>query len=337
MIPARNEAETIAATLRGLAHQGPGLEVRIVDDESSDGTALRARETAAVLAESDAAGAFALAIDVVAGRALPPGWGGKLWALQQGLEQGCRAYTLLLDADIVLEPRVVPALLRRAEERRAALVSIMAKLRCESLWEKLLVPPFIFFFKLLYPFTLAADPRSRVAGAAGGCILVETAALVEIEAFASIRAELIDDCALARRVKRRGHGLWLGQSDSVRSLRRYERLGEFWEMVSRTAYTQLNYSVWLLLATSLLMAWLFVLPFVALAIGPAAVKIAAVLAWLAMAGVFWPTVRAYGLGPRWALSLPAAATLMLAMTWSSAIHYWGGTRARWKARSYDAS
>lgn len=326
----------IVETLHSLARQGPGLKVRVIDDESTDETAMRVGDAAAELAEARYPGGFPLQIELIPGQPLPEGWGGKLWALQQGLRAGCRDYTLLLDADIVLEPFVIPALLQTASQRRAALVSVMAKLRCESGWEKLLVPPFIFFFKLLYPFALTSDQRSRVAAAAGGCILVETSALEHVGGFESIRTELIDDCALAQRLKRQGHGLWIGLSDAVRSRRRYETLRDFWQMVSRTAFTQLKYSSALLAATTVLMVWLFIVPFAALAAGPQPARIAAGLAWVAMAGVFLPTVRYYRLTSAWALSLPAAAALLLAMTWSSAINYWRGMRAQWKARTYDA-
>jgi hopene-associated glycosyltransferase HpnB len=332
LIPARDEAALIPRTIAALRRQGRGLEVILVDDQSSDGTAMRAREAA------EGAGA-PFALRVVAGRPLPAGWAGKLWALEQGFALVERPFTLLIDADIELDAGLIAALRRRAEESQAALVSIMATLRCESFWERLLAPPFVFFFKLLYPFALANDPRRRTAAAAGGCMLVRTQALRALGGFAAIRASLIDDCALAAGVKRAGGVTWLGMSHSVRSLRAYD-LASFWSMVSRTAFTQLRYSVGWLIGTTLAMTAVLVAPPALLAgwlLGAVPAETAALgaLAWLALAAAYWPTVRFYGLNPAWALTLPVAGALFLAMTWASALRYWRGTRATWKNRSYE--
>jgi hopene-associated glycosyltransferase HpnB len=333
LIPARDESALIARTIHALRRQGARLEVVLVDDQSTDGTAARARAAAEVPREP-------LALRVVQGRSLPDGWAGKLWALEQGLELVERPYTLLIDADIELEAGVVAALRRLAVERDATLVSIMATLRCATFWELLLSPAFVFFFKLLYPFALANDPSRRTAAAAGGCVLVRTQALRALGGFAAIRGALIDDCTLAARVKSAGGTTWLGMSRSVRSLRQYE-LADFWNMVSRTAFTQLRYSLaWLLVATLAIGALLLAPPLLAAAgpLGsvPAPSAIVAALAWLALAAAYWPTVRFYGLPSAWALTLPAAAALFLAMTWSSAFRYWRGTRATWKNRRYES-
>jgi hopene-associated glycosyltransferase HpnB len=350
LIPARDEAAHIGATLTALARQGPNLRVVVIDDESKDGTALICEELRDLLrnrsggsgfsrdpATSDAA-TFALTIDVVRGRPLPEGWGGKLWALEQARERVATRFTLLLDADIELAPALVPALLRKARERDAALVSVMALLSTQGFWEKLLGPPFVFFFKLLYPFALANAPGTRNAAAAGGCLLVATGALAEIGGFAAIRAALIDDCALAARIKAEGHGLWLGLSHSVVSKRRYERLGEFWQMVSRTAFTQLKYSALLLLAVVAIMLTIFVGPIAApmLDASPAVLVVSA-LALAAMAAAYSPTVHFYDLPWAWALTLPLAGVLFLAMTVTSALNYWRGVRGRWKSRAYGVS
>jgi hopene-associated glycosyltransferase HpnB len=329
LIPARDEAALIAGTISALRRQGEGLEVVLVDDQSTDGTAACALESAGAQ----------LALRVVAGRALPAGWAGKLWALEQGLALVERPYTLLLDADIELDVGMVPALRRRAEESDAALVSIMATLRCTSFWERLLSPPFVFFFKLLYPFALANDARRRTAAAAGGCMLVRTQALRALGGFAAIRGALIDDCALAAAVKRAGGTTWLGMSHSVRSLRAYD-LASFWSMVSRTAFTQLRYSVGWLIAATIAIVVVLIAPPVLLAAwsvgtAPAATAAVAALAWLALGAAYLPTVRFYGLPAAWALTLPASAALFLAMTWASALRYWRGTRATWKNRSYE--
>jgi len=189
LIPARDEAETLPATLAALARQGRGLAVVVVDDESRDGTAEVGRR------------APVARVRVVQGRPPPSGWSGKVWAQHQGEPYLDRPLTLLLDADVALAPGMVAALKARLAQDGAALVSIMARLRAASGVEKLLVPPFIHFFKLLYPFALSNDPRSRVAAAAGGCVLLRTEALRAAGGFAAIHDAVIDDCALARRIK----------------------------------------------------------------------------------------------------------------------------------------
>jgi hopene-associated glycosyltransferase HpnB len=330
LIPARDEAETIGRVVRALARQGRDLEVVVVDDQSSDGTAEAAR----------AAAGEALTLRVLAGAPLPVGWAGKLWALEQGLGHVARPYVLLLDADIELAPRFVPKLLRTARERDATLVSIMAELHCATFWERLLAPAFVYFFKLLYPFAASNDPRGRTAAAAGGCMLVRTDVLRAVGGFAAIRGALIDDCTLAGVLKRARPPIWLGLSHSVRSLRVYADLGDFWRMVSRSAFTQLRYSVLLLLLATALMVATLLAPVVGVALaavmGDARLATIAAGAWLALAAAYAPVVRFYRLPLAWAATLPLAGTLFLAMTWSSALQYWRGTRASWKSRTYEA-
>lgn len=329
LIPARNEAPVIERTLTALARQGAGLAVVVVDDQSTDGTADAVRRFAA--AEP------ALTLRIVECAPLPPGWAGKLWALEQGRAYADRPYTLLLDADIELGERTLPALVDHARTRGLALASIMAALHCATFWERLLAPPFVFFFKLLYPFALVNDSQSHTAGAAGGCMLVRTSVLAELGGFAAIRGALIDDCALAAAIKARGLPLWLGLSRSVRSVRRYDGLGDFWRMVSRSAFTQLRYSAALLVLVTLVMVAMFVAPVAALASGATATITLGGLALLAMFAAYAPIVRFYRLPLAWTLTLPLAATLFLAMTWSSAASYWRGRRATWKNRVYEAT
>jgi hopene-associated glycosyltransferase HpnB len=333
LIPARDEAALIGGTIAALRSQGSGLQVIVVDDESTDGTADVAASAAV------ATGGHAIDLRLVAGAPLPQGWAGKLWALQQGFRAVDRAFVVLLDADIELAPGMLPTLRRAALERDLGLVSIMAKLRSSTLWERLLAPPFVLFFKLLYPFALANDPSRRTAAAAGGCMLIRTAALSAIGGFAAVRNALIDDCALAAALKRAGERTWLGLSDSVMSRRQYGTLAAFWRMVSRSAFTQLRYSVALLIGTTLAMAIVFAAPLVGLASllwEQFAVGAIGGLAVAAMAAAYVPIVRFYGLPAGWALTLPIAAVLFLAMTWSSAVNYWRGTRAAWKNRSYES-
>jgi len=333
LIPARDEAETLGAVVAAVAWQGRALEVLVIDDQSSDGTADVATRAAAETR---------LALRVLTGAPLPVGWAGKLWALDQGLAAVERPFVLLLDADIELAPGMLPALLRALRERQASLVSIMAELRCAGFWEKLLTPAFVFFFKLLYPFALANDATRATAAAAGGCILLRTKDLRAIGGFAAIRGALIDDCTLAARIKGNGGKIWLGMSHSVRSLRAYPRLDDFWQMVSRTAFTQLRYSLPLLLLATVLLALTLLLPLAASAAGalrlePSLGVALAALAWLAASAAYWPTVGFYRLRPVWALTLPLAAALFLAMTWGSAFGYWRGTRAAWKNRTYGST
>lgn len=330
LIPARNEAASIASTLTALARQGRHLAVVLVDDQSEDATAATARAANAALADP-------LTLEIVDGRPLPAGWGGKLWALEQGLERVERKYCLLLDAEIVLEPGLIAVLLDKARGDARALVSVMAKLRCVSFWEKLLVPPFIFFFKLIYPFARVNSRHHRTAAAAGGCLLIESRVLREIGGFAAIHDALIDDCTLAARVKGAGHAIWLGLSEAVTSTRAYPELASFRRMVTRTAFTQLHYSAALLVLVACLMLLVFLVPWLAIAAGPGIwVRGGGVGAVLLMAAAYWPIIRFYRLAFVWTLTLPLAALLFLVMTVESAASYWRGIKARWKGRIYAA-
>jgi len=323
LVPARNEAEVIARTLRGIRAQGTGLAVIVIDDQSTDCTAELARD-----AFPDDG------LEIVCGEPLPEGWSGKLWALEQGFRRVNTDYVLLLDADIELLPGILSALREKLETRPLDLVSVMAELRMVSFWEKVLVPAFVYFFKLLYPFRLANDPRSRVAAAAGGCILLRTKKLREIGGFASICGALIDDCTLARRIKEHGGLTWLGLSHSVRSHREYPNLASLWKMVARNAFTQLRYSVALLGVTTALLVLLFWIPLVGLTVPLFPVKAVSVAALAAMGTAYVPTLRYYGRSSAWALALPVIGTLYLMMTWSSALRYWRGRRSEWKGRIY---
>lgn len=322
LIPARNEAETIATVLRALNGQGRGLKTVLVDDQSTDATVATARA------------ATTHDLLVIAGQALPGGWTGKLWALQQGRAYLERPLTLLLDGDIELAPGMIATLRQKLQQDRLRLVSLMAALRMQSYWEKLLLPAFVFFFRLLYPFRLANDPRHRIAAAAGGCVLLETNLIDEIGGFAALRGALIDDCALARRVKSAGARTWIGLTHSVRSVRRYDTLEAIWNMVARSAFTQLHYSTAALLGCTAIFVAAFWMPVTGLVFGAVPAQALAVVALLAMVTSYVPTLRFYRLGSVWALALPFIGTLYLAMTWSSALRYWRGQRSRWKDRVY---
>lgn len=317
LIPARNEAALVARCVAGVRAQG--VSAVVVDDQSDDDTAAIAR----------AAGAT-----VVRGEGVPAGWSGKVWALEQGRAQVTSEYVLLVDADIELSPGIAPALLARMQREGIAFASLVPQPRFESFWEKLLMPAFVYFFALLYPFHLSNSPRSRVAAASGGCVIVERRALEAIGGFAALKGALIDDCTLARCVKRAGFTTWIGLTHSARSLRPYAALSDVWSMVERSAYTQLRYSVGWLCACTVLMLLAFWAPVVALFDASIAVQALGLAAIAAMIASFLPTLRFYRLSPAWALALLVIATLFLAMTWTSALRYYRRERARWKGRVY---
>lgn len=322
LIPARNESSYIGRTLRAVNLQGRGLRVIVIDDQSVDDTALQAKTGGA---------------EVLSGTTPPPGWSGKLWALEQGLRKVETPYTLLLDADIELSPGILHTLLHKMQVEKIALVSLMAAPPLINFIERLLMPAFIFFFKLLYPFGLSNKPASRIAAAAGGCILVQTETLRAIGAFANLHNALIDDCTLAGHIKRTGLRTWIGLSHAAQSHRGYESLTPIWEMVARTAYTQLRYSVILLILCTIIMGAMFwAAPFIFLWMPIEEMVIVSLLAWSGMLLSYLPTLIYYQRSPLWAVALPIIGTLYLAMTWTSAIRYWRGERASWKDRRYES-
>jgi hopene-associated glycosyltransferase HpnB len=346
VIPARNEAEVLPRALSSLLGQryGGALRVLLIDDQSHDGTASVARRTAATLACDDL-------LEVLPGTPLPPGWSGKLWALEQGVRQAEAmrpppAYLLFSDADIAHDPANLARLVARAEAGRLSLVSLMVRLRCESFWERWLIPAFVFFFCKLYPFRWVNAPGRATAAAAGGCILIRTEALRRSGGLAAIRQTLIDDCSLARLVKDNdressGEGrLWLGLSDTTVSLRAYPDLASIWSMVSRTAFSQLDHSPWWLLATVLSMGLIYLMPPLGLAGGvllanPPLIGLG-LAGWLLMAVAYMPMLRFYRLS-RWrAFALPAIALLYTLMTIDSARRHWRGQGGAWKGRTYPA-
>jgi hopene-associated glycosyltransferase HpnB len=324
LVPARNEAAVIGETLAGLAAQGGGLAVLVIDDESSDGTANVV----------DAGGLPG--VGVIAGQPLAPGWSGKLWALEQGRRQVRTPLTLLLDADIVLKPGTLSVLRRKLQEDQLDMVSLMAHLGMQSLHERLLLPAFVYFFKLIYPFALANDPRTRTAAAAGGCILFRTEALGRIGGFNAVRDALIDDCSLAAAIKAAGGRIWIGLTHSAVSRRRYAA-ADIWNMVARTAYTQLRYSPALLAACTLLMTVYYLVPPAAMLGLLPGMNALATGTYLLAVLPYVATLRYYRLSPLWALLLPVIAAWYLAMTWSSALRYYRGERSRWKGRTYQRS
>ncbi len=334
IIPARNEAKVIGKSVASLLGQScvDSLRIFVVDDNSTDGTAEAVRQAAAPSPQRER-------VSVINGRALPAGWSGKLWAVQQGIEQAALLhpqFLLLTDADIEHSPENVATLVRIAETGAYDLASYMVKLHCRSLAEKLLIPAFVFFFFMLYPPQWIRDPRRRTAGAAGGCMLIRPAALDRAGGIAAIRHEIIDDCALARAVKRSGGKVWLGLAAETRSLRAYDTFAEIEKMVARTAFNQLRHSSWLLLGTVLGMLLVFVVPLVLLTSRSALLAVIGAAACLLTSAAYLPMVRFYQLNPLWALTLPLSAAFYVAATMHSAVLYWSGRGGEWKGRAQDA-
>jgi hopene-associated glycosyltransferase HpnB len=336
VVPARNEAETVEITLRSLLGQDyrGALTIVVVDDHSQDDTR--------AIAERLALGA-ARRLEVIQAPPLPAGWSGKLWAVASGVRRAAELapaapYLLLTDADIAHAPDNLARLFAKAQAERLDMVSLMVRLYCANFWERLLIPPFVFFFQKLYPFPAVNDPGSPVAAAAGGCILVRRRALRAAGGIQAIRGELIDDVALARAVAKcpGGGRIWLGLGEATRSLRRCAGLGDVWNMVARTADAQLRHSTLLLICTLLGLVIAYLAPPLALAVGlarddPWLIGLGG-LGLAAMAVAYLPTLRLYGLSGSRILTLPVAALLFAAMTVDSALRHRRGTGGRWKGR-----
>jgi hopene-associated glycosyltransferase HpnB len=330
IVPARNEADLIGQTIQSLLAQDyPGpLHIFVVDDQSSDQTAVVARDAAAKHGER---------LTIIASVPLPAGWTGKMWALAQGVQQASAFapdYFLFTDADVVHAPQSISSMVALAEAGNHDLVSMMVTLRCESFPERALIPAFVFFFFMLYPPAWVNSKKHKTAAAAGGDILVRPAALARIGGIAAIRHELIDDCALAREIKRTG-SVWLGLTKNARSIRPYVSFGVIGRMISRNAFYQLNHSAWLLIGTILGLAVTYAAPPVLLFFGGWAALFGA-SAWLLMTFSFMPIERFYSLSPLWALALPLVAMFYAGATVHSAIQYWLGHGGEWKDRVQDA-
>ena len=332
VVPARNEADVIAQSISSLMRQDyPGsFRIVLVDDGSEDGTAAAAQ----VAAGNDDR------LQVLLGSALPAGWTGKLWAQQQGVQQATQSgepdYLLLTDADIGHAPDTVRSLVARAERDGLVLVSLMAELSCRSWAERFLIPAFVFFFQMLYPFAWVNDRKRALAAAAGGCMLVKREALQRAGGIASIRSNIIDDCALARQLKAEGP-IWLGLTRRATSLRPY---GGFWDigrMVWRSAYAQLDYSPLLLAGTIAGMVVTYLVPVLLALFGSGLAQAAGLGTWLLMAVAFQPMLRFYRVSPFWGLvwglALPATAAAYTLFTVQSALAVWRGRGGMWKGRA----
>ncbi len=340
VVPARNEAEVIGRSVGSLVAQDyPGpFRIVLVDDHSQD-------DTASVAEEAARASGRAERLTIVRSRPLPQGWAGKVWALSEGVRHAGdlapeAPFLWFTDADIEHDPSSLRLLVGKAEHEKRDLVSLMVLLSSEAFFERLLIPPFVFFFALLYPFAWSNDPGRRTAAAAGGCVLLRREALERAGGLAPIRGAIIDDCALGRLIKEGGRpggaSTWLGLTRNLRSIRPYEGLDDIWSMVARSAYTQLGYSPPLLAGTLLGMVLTYLAGPLALLLyplhGSGFAALLGTAAWLLMSLAISPTLRLYRQPLWWAPLLPVAALFYCGMTFSSAFAHYRGRGGAWKGR-----
>jgi hopene-associated glycosyltransferase HpnB len=332
IVPARDEAVMIAQTLATLLAQDyPGpFQIILVDDQSGDGTAEVARTAARATNASDR-------LTVISGRPLPDGWSGKVWAMNQGAEQATMLpeppdYLLLADADIAFDPGALRRLVARAQAQRLAVTSLMVKLRCESLAERALVPAFIYFYQLIYPFDWVKEPARRTATAAGGCLMVRREALQVVGGFAAIRNALIDDTSVAQLLKPHGP-IWLGLTNRVTSIRPYRSFDSLRRMIARSACDQLNYSPLLLAGTILGLMLTFVAPPLLTLCASGVAQVFAGMAWALMSVSYLPVLWLYRLSPLWAPALPLIALVYAFFTLDSAYQHMRGKGGFWKGRA----
>ena len=323
IVPARDEADTIGPVIASLLAQDYGGKYRLilVDDNSTDATAALAGAAAN--------------LDIISLKSKPPEWSGKLWALSQGVAASHAPVILFTDADIVHDPRHLSSLVAKLVQSRADMVSEMVRLNCTSLAERALVPAFVYFFQMLYPFARVNDPSSPVAAAAGGTVLIRREALQRSGGIDAIKNALIDDVALAKSVKKSG-SIFLGHSALAASIRPYPHFADLWHMISRTAFTQLRHSPTLLALTLLGLTLVWLVPSAAALAGHGNESLCGLTAWGLSAFSYMPTLTRYGRSRLWALALPLIATFYMAATFSSALNYWRGRGARWKSRAYGS-
>jgi hopene-associated glycosyltransferase HpnB len=330
VIPARDEADNIATALGSLLSQNyPGpFRIVLVDDQSRDGTAVIAWRTATDLGPGK--------LTIRSGRPLPPGWAGKVWAMKQGIDWAndlpdAPDYLLLTDADIAYGEASLRRLVARATAEDLVLTSLMVRLHCDSWAERAFVPAFVFFFQMLFPFDWVRRSDRATAAAAGGCMLVRRDALAKAGGIETIRHALIDDCALGARLKSIGP-IWLGLTESVRSLRPYPNVGDIRHMVVRSAYAQLHYSPLLLAGTIAGMMLTYLAPPFLAVFATGLPQVLGGLTWLMMALSFQPTLRLYGRSQLWGAALPAIAAVYVAFTVDSAYQHLRGRGGLWKGR-----
>jgi hopene-associated glycosyltransferase HpnB len=323
IVPARDEAGTIGPVIGSLLAQDYRGKYRVIliDDNSSDGTAALA--------------GVATNLDIISLTSKPPEWSGKLWALSRGVAASHAPVILFTDADIVHDPRHLSSLIARLLQSRADMVSEMVRLNCTSLAERALVPAFVYFFQMLYPFARVNDPSSSVAAAAGGTVLIRRDALQRSGGIDAIKNTLIDDVALAKSVKKFGR-IFLGHSALAASIRPYPNFADIWHMISRTAFTQLRHSAALLALALLGLTLVWLVPPAAALAGHGYELASGLMAWGLSALSYMPTLARYRRNRLWALALPLIAIFYMAATFGSALNYWRGRGARWKSRAYGS-
>ena len=342
IIPARNEEKLLKITLNSLLNQDYSgiLKIILVDDHSKDNTINIANS----LAQQ---GHNSTKLEVISAADLPSNWTGKLWAINEGINYAKKQdpapdYFLLTDADIEHFPTNIRQLVVKAEQENLALVSLMVKLQCETIAEKLMIPAFVFFFQKLYPFKWVNNPQNTTAAAAGGCILVRHKNLDQVGGIEVIKNALIDDCTLAKIVKQKStnKNIWLGLTNDTKSRRSYPDLMSIWNMVARTAFTQLNYSPFLLLVTVIGMKLVYLIPSLGIILGVIfgwwPVVVIAILARLLIFLAYLPIIRFYGLSPIYAMSLPTVALIYILITIDSAWRHWRGRGGYWKGRVHTS-
>jgi hopene-associated glycosyltransferase HpnB len=355
IVPARDEAVTIGDCVCALMAQNYAgdFSIIVVDDASSDGTndivrTLIAQNSGVTAQNSELnhAGATFHRAEIIPAPPLLDGWTGKLSALDAGLRRAdsrpnSSEYIWFTDADVVHPPETLSKLTAKALQNQCDLTSLMVRLRCESFWERRLIPAFIYFFQMLYPFPAVNDRRAKTAAAAGGCVLLRRESLDKSGGLEAVSGKLIDDCAVAAAIKRNGGQLWLGLSDGSKSLRTAESLGPLWAMVRRTAYTQLRYSPALLIFTVAAMSLIFLAPPALALTYPAhnngLAALVGLTCWIAMAFSYGPTLKDYGRNPWESFLLPLSSALYAAMTVDSALAHGRHRGGQWKGRHYGPS
>ena len=330
IIPARNEEKYISKTIESILSQKVKKFIVIINDNSLDSTEKIAKKTF-IDGKFDQ-------YKIINGKKLAEGWSGKVWALKQGVDSVQKkkfSHLIFLDADIILKENIVIKTLSFMKYRKLSMLSLMAKLKCKTIWEILLIPPFIYFFQKLFPFSKVNNQKEDLAAAAGGFILCKSELFKKQNLYELIKDKIIDDCNLAKIIKVKGEHIWLGLTKLVESQRSYYKLKQIWKMVSRTAYEQLNYSIPLLITSILGMIVIYLLPFINIFYqNYNGLFVINLITISLMVLSYIPTAKFYGLSFVFYLSLPISSVIYMLMTISSAYNYYFRSGNIWKGRRY---